>query len=382
MDHSIVAARSETHNMMRKMLTLGMVSLLSIPSLAIAQLPRGQGAPPPTPAPNQTGAGQQPPPIRAVANQVIVPVTVKDHEGRLVADLQKDEFRVLADGMDQKILTFSAEPFPLSAVILIDNDLAQKQAEEVQKSLTTISAGFAPNDEVALVTYSEFPTVVQEFSSNNDDLFTRLKRMQIGEHSSSVATGPTSVPVPVINGNTSPTSAPQTGLGIPLHGSGRYQTDTALNDALYSAADMFQDAQRNRRKIVFLISDGSNSRQNKHTFNETARELLRQDVSVYSISVSHTIPAPVGKSLIERGLAELQKYALDTGGDTFYAGKEMSLERLYSDLTEEARNQYTLTFSPSGVDKSHDFHPIEVRVKRPGLNILTRQGYFDSGIGK
>jgi Ca-activated chloride channel family protein len=368
--------------MMRKILTLSLASLLSIPALAIPKLPQGQEAPPAAPRAAQNGTSPQGPAIQVVTNRVIVPVTVKDKEGRLVGDLQKDDFRVFADGMEQKVLTFTSDPFPLSAVILIDNDLTQKQAEEVQKSLAAIAAGFGQSDEAALVSYSEYPTVVQEFSTDNDDLFTRLKRMQIGSHPSSVATGPTSVPGPVINGNTNPNSTPPTGLGIPLHGSGRYQTDTALDDALYSAADMFQDRQRNRRKIIFLISDGSNSRQNRHTFNDTARELLRKDVSVYSISVSHTIPAPVGKSLLERGLAELQKYATDTGGDTFYAAKQPDLERLYSDVTEEARNQYTIAFEPNGVDKSHDFHPIEVRVRRPGLDILTRQGYYDSGIGR
>ena len=60
---------------------------------------------------------------------------------------------------------------------------------------------------------------------------------------------------------------------------------------------------------------------------------------------SHSVPVPVGKSIVERGLAELQKYATDTGGDTFYAAKQTELERLYSDVTEEARNQYTLTFN-------------------------------------
>jgi Ca-activated chloride channel homolog len=361
--------------MVQKILTLGMASLLSFPLSTAAQLPRGQGTPPAEQVQNQK-------PIQTVTTRVIVPVTVKDHGGHLIGDLQKDEFRVLVDGIDQKILTFASDPSPLSAVILIDNDLAQKQAEEIQKSLTTISAGFGPSDEAALVTFSEYPTTIQEFSSNNDDLFTKLKRLQVGSHSSSVATGPTSVPGPVINGNTNPANAPATGLGIPLHGSERYQTFTALDDALYSAADMFQDNQKNRRKIIFLISDGSNSRQNRHTFNETARELLRKDVSVYSISLSHTVPVPVGKSLVERGLAELQKYATDTGGDTFYSAKQSDLERLYSDVTEEARNQYTLAFEPNGVDKSHDFHPIEVRVKRPGLNVLTRQGYYDSGLGR
>ena len=45
-------------------------------------------------------------------------------------------------------------------------------------------------------------------------------------------------------------------------------------------------------------------------------------------------------------------------------------------MTEEARNQYTLAYNPTGTDRSAEYHQIEVRVKRPGLNILTREGYY------
>jgi len=369
--------------MKQKSLALTVAVLMSMPLTLGWQAQPGQT--PATPTAGQSGGQpQQGGPIRSVVTSVVVPVTVKNSQGQLVADLRKEDFRVFADNVEQKILQFTSDPFPLSAVILIDDDLPQKQADQVQKSLATISAGFGPRDEAALVTYSEYPTTLVDFSSDNDDLYTHLKRLELGSHSRAIATGPTSNPVPVINGNTMPNSAPPTGLGIPLHGSDRYQTDSALDDALYSAADMLKP-RGDRRKIIFLISDGSNSRQNKHTFNETVRQLLAGDVSVYSISVSHTIPVPtsVGKSLVgERGLAALQKYAAGTGGDTFFAAKQPELERLYSDVTEEARNEYTLTFQPSGVQKDHDFHPIEVRVRRPGLNVLTRQGYYESGIGQ
>ena len=42
---------------------------------------------------------------------------------------------------------------------------------------------------------------------------------------------------------------------------------------------------------------------------------------------------------------------------------------------EEARNQYTLYYSPKG-DRKVDYHTIEVRVRREGLTILARQGYY------
>src|SRR4051794_11777463 len=60
---------------------------------------------------------------------IILPVTVKDHSGNLVPDLHRDEFRVFEDNVEQNIDVFTAEAFPLSMIILIDNDLKKKDAE-------------------------------------------------------------------------------------------------------------------------------------------------------------------------------------------------------------------------------------------------------------
>jgi VWFA-related protein len=127
-----------------------------------------------------------------------------------------------------------------------------------------------------------------------------------------------------------------------------------------------------------LVSDGTNTDHNTHTFDETLHALLSADVSVYSISV--TRPLPIGKSLVQRGTSDLEKYATKTGGDTYYASKQQDLERLYSNVTEQARNQYTLTFSPQGANKSVDYHTIEIRVKRPDLSVDARDGYYQSAI--
>jgi VWFA-related protein len=349
--------------MTRKFTFLGMIVLFGAVLIAQAQ------APPPAPA---ADAQQGAPPIVVRTSRVVVPVTVKDSHGQLVGDLTQSDFRILADGVEQKIIGFSSDAVPLSAVVLLDNDLGERVASQVQKSLTTIAAGFGPTDEVALVTYDQFPETVADFSANNDQLFTVLKRLQIGSHNSQVIADPTTAG-PVVNGMPAGTAA-----GVQLHGSQRYKNTNALDDALFAAGDMLKTRGRDRRKIVFLISDGSDSRNNEHSFDETLRSLLVADISVYSISVSHSIP--VGKALVQHGAMELGKYAANTGGDTFYAAKQLDLERLYSDVTEEARNQYTLTFSPEDVTRGQDYHPIEIRVRRPGLNIEAREGYYQSAI--
>jgi VWFA-related protein len=367
-------------SMTRMIRFLGLVLLVGATAGAQPQAP----PPPGGAAPQQTAPPQQqgPRPIVIPTRLVVVPVTVKDSQGQLVGDLTQDEFRIFADGTEQKIAFFSSEAVPLSAVVLLDNDLNDRVASQVQKSLTTIAAGFGPSDEVALVTYDQYPETVSDFSFNNDALFTSLKRLELGSHNGGVNAGPTSTGP--IGAGPPPSTAGPIGSGPPpaasvqVHGSQRYKNTDALNDALFSAGDMLKARGRDRRKIIFLISDGTNGGTNEHSFDETLRSLLVGDISVYSISVTHSVP--VGKSLLQKGAAELIKYANGTGGDTFYAGKQPDLERLYSAVTEQARNEYTLSFSPEDITKGQDFHPIEVRVRRPGLNIVTREGYYASAI--
>jgi VWFA-related protein len=357
-------------------LLLGLPAEWGLPARAQSQVPPAAPLPPAAQSPAQQ---QAVPPVdtrsRIVSEVrlVLVPVTVKDKDGHLVGGLEKEDFRVFADGIEQQILLFTSDPFPLSAVVVIDNDLSDKAAGQLQKSLVSISAGFGPDDEVAVMTYSEFPHTVSDFSKDNDLLFTQLKRLELGSHATAIVADPTTAG-PIVN---APNGQRQpNGLGFPLNGSARPHVDTALSDAVYAAGDLLKTRGRGRRKIIFLISDGSDSGRDQHTFDETLHSLLLADVSVYSISVSHQLL--IGKKLLERGALEADKYALDTGGDTFFAAKPDDLDRLYSDVTEQARNEYTLTFSPSMADRTHDFHPIEVRVRRPDLDVRARNGYYQS----
>jgi VWFA-related protein len=304
--------------------------------------------------------------IRVRTELVIVPVTVKNRDGQLVGDLLKDEFRVYCDNVEQQIVLFTSDPFPLSAVVLIDNNLSIKSAEQVQKSLTAISAGFGPLDEVALVTYDQFPNTVEDFTFNNDLLYTKLKRLDLESRFPGPPSGG-----PLTSGATVNGRSAETGLPTPQGVKQEVET-TDLDDAMYAAGEMLKTRGRDRRKIIFLISDGNNSRSNTHSLDQTMQMLLNADISVYSISVGH--------ALLQKQSTRLEKYANTTGGDTFYAGKDRGLENLYSSVTEQARNQYTLTFGPQDTNHTKDFHTIEVRVKRPELDVTARQGYYQSGL--
>ena len=308
-------------------------------------------------------------------NLVVLPVTVKDSAGSLVPDLTRDEFRIFDDNVEQRISLFTVEAFPLSAVILIDNDLKGKDSEMVEESLKSIVGGLSLADEAFVCRFDTNFHPGKGFTKDQEKLVTELKRVRLDRETDVVGpdpTGPFGAGASVNGGQAIGGGGP--GGPLPATKILKGQTTKALDDAMYEAAQLLSDRGRDRRKMVFLISDGQNAKNNKYKYDTVVKELLRYNISVYGLGV--------GRSFLDRKFNRLQSYAHDTGGDVYYAERRNSLEELYSKVSEQARNQYTLAYSPQGDDKTKDYHPVEVRVRRAGLNIITRQGYFSAQIAK
>ncbi len=309
--------------------------------------------------------------ITVNANLVVLPVTVKDHSGRLVPDLGRDEFRVLEDNVEQRIDVFTTEAFPLSMVILIDNDLKKGDAKEVQDSLDAIVGGMSDLDEAFVCRFDQFFHPGKGFTSDQDKLLTELRRTKLD---SQPAVLPPGGPFdgPSVNGH-----APDGSPRIPESTHTIFAQPTkALDDAVFGAAQLLKERPRNRRKIIFIVSDGVNGgkKYNTNTYDNTVKEVLAYSISVFAVGV--------GSAFYDRRFERLSEYAHATGGDVYYAAKKESLQDLYSRVTEEARNEYTLAYVPRETNRAKDYHDVEVRVKREGLTILTRNRYYTGAIAQ
>jgi len=322
--------------------------------------------PAPPAAPSQTqNQPQKAPTIRTTTTEVIVPVTVKDKYGNLVPDLKKDEFRIFEDEVEQFILKFANEPVPLSIVILVDNDLKATDEKQVEPSLMSIVAGLSNSDEAFVCRFDQYFYEGRGFTKDQDRLMTELRRTDLASHS---AAPPVGGPFggPTINNAPAPGADP---MQYPSTQIIKGQPTKALDDAVYAAADRLKDRDpKKRRKVILLISDGRNGAKfNSHKYDEVLAELLRQQITVYSVAT--------GSAYFDRKFDRLVSYAHNTGGDAYFGAKQTSFSEFYSRISEEARNQYVLVYSPQG-DRKVDYHSIEVRVKRPDMTILTRKGYY------
>ncbi len=343
--------------------------------LGFAARPHQEAAPvaqePAAPPPDNARLSEARAKITVNANLVVLPVTVKDRSGRLVPDLGKDEFRVLEDNVEQRIDVFTTEAFPLSMVILIDNDLKKGDAKEVQDSLDAIVGGMSDLDEAFVCRFDQFFHPGKGFTSDQDKLLTELRRTKLDSQTNALPPGGP-FNGPSINGH-----APDGSPSIPESTRTIFAQPTkALDDAVFGAAQLLKERPRNRRKIIFIVSDGVNGgkKYNTNTYDNTVKEVLGHSISVFGVGV--------GSAFYDRRFERLSEYAHATGGDVYYAAKKESLQDLYSRITEEARNEYTLAYVPRDTNKAKDYHDVEVRVKREGLTILTRNRYYTGAIAQ
>ena len=177
------------------------------------------------------------------------------------------------------------------------------------------------------------------------------------------------IPQPLITG-TSSTSGPPV-PAAPTYAGAR--PSKALDDAVYSAAELLQGRGPDRRKIMLILSDGWNEpKLNHHTHDKVLEYLLRNNVSVYSVAA--------GDEGAKRKFAELADYSSKTGGDIYYATTSGEMEELYTRITEQARHDYTLAYAPAGEQEGDTYHAVRVSVGE-GLSANTRKGYYTSSSG-
>jgi VWFA-related protein len=309
-------------------------------------------------------------------NFVQIPVTVKDSSGRLVAGLGPQDFTVYEDGVPQQLTLMTTDPFPLSAAVVIDTDLPSTTMKKVNETLPALIGAFSQFDEVALYRYGHTVQQVTNFSgaeSISTANLNKIKRPGREGGPPMVGGGPFSHSGPMINGHEADPSVQPQAVPAPV------QESYVLNDAILRAAQDLARRDRTRRKIIFVISDGREIGSRAH-YDEVRKVLLSQNIQVYALGVD-TAAIPIYDRLNRIRFPGfgygniLPRYASETAGQTYAAFDRAAIEDAYSKITDVARNQYTLGYNTRATASSN-YRSIEVRVHRPNLTVIAKQGYY------
>ena len=274
--------------------------------------------------------------IRVDTTLVLVPVHVTDPLNVTVTGLEKDNFRLLEDRVEQEIVSFNSEDAPLSIGLVFDNSGSMenkmaKARQAVGEFLKTAN----PQDEFFMVRFNDRPELVEDFTLDTSGIQNRL---------------------------------------VFTEARGR----TSLLDAVYLALHKMKKA-RNPRRALLIISDGGD---NSSRYTETEiRNLVREaDVQIFAIGIFEPF-ASRGRSAEELGgPGLLNELAQQTGGRHFPVENLNDLPDIAAKIGIALRNQYVLGFAPINKERDGKYRKLQVKLVPPKglppLKAYWRVGYY------
>jgi VWFA-related protein len=320
--------------------------------------------------------------IKVQSPLVTAPVTVLDSSGEFVYDLEEKDFQVLDNGVPQRIDRFDAETDTLAAVILVQTNEAVAPLLGQVRPLGSVFSSLllGPKGEAAVIFFDDRVRVAQDFTSDPDRLAATLRSVSS-------------------------------------------RGDQArLNDALGRAIAMLEKQPREERRVIIAFADGFD-RGSQESRDEIVRRATDSEVTIYGLGFSPAealllqkpqpqpdspldtnvtrplppgmaptptnsanvwgTPVPVVPIMISTGqvirsvLASslLEFYSGYTGGVFHSHWSKTALQEQLSKIASEIHSQYELAYVPDTLSQT-GFHRIEIQVKRPGVKVRTRAGYF------
>ncbi|HEX8338499.1 MAG TPA: VWA domain-containing protein [Pyrinomonadaceae bacterium] len=319
--------------------------------------------------------------VRVNAALVTVPVSVLDRDGRFIGGLRQEDFRVLEDGVEQRIAYFAPVEQPFTVALVIDTSGSTRfKLEDIQDAAIAFLDQLRPADRVIVVSFDDSVRVLSEATSDRDRLRAAIRR-----------------------------------------------THTGGGTRLYDAVELVINEQLRRvqgRKAVVLFTDGVDSSSRQASFQSTLEEAVELDAMIYPIQYDTYVasgnggggwPGPnrqprrrgntgwgdiLGDILsggnvrigrgggggggggagttredYQRGGEYLRRLAEATGGRHHDAQDINNIEQAFTNIAEELRRQYSLGYYPSRQSQSDERRQIRVRVRRPNLVVRARDSY-------
>ena len=259
-----------------------------------------------------------PPPatLRVDTTLILVPVSVNDPLNRPVSGLEKENFRVFEDKVEQKITQFAMDDEPVAVGLVFDT--SGSMGEKLRRSRMAAREFFRtanPEDEFFLVEFDNQPRLEVPLTADTGRIESQLTFSR-------------------------------------SHGS------TAMLDAIYMALHEMKKSKKNK-KALLVISDGGDNN-SRYTVTEVRRLITESDVLIYAIGVfgGGSTPEEAG------GPGMLSHIAEQTGGRLFEANVQ-ELPDIAKRIGIELRNRYVIGYQPEKPAHDGKYHRITVMLVPP-----------------
>ena len=257
--------------------------------------------------------------------RVLLDVSVRDAQRRVVQGLGPDNFKVTESGRPQKVLSVTTDKRPLAVAIVLDSSGSMKERMlEAQEAACDFVEALTEKDRALVINFDDSVFLIHPASADHASLCRSIRSTEA--------------------------------LG-----------GTALYEALRAAYRLLHETTADRRAIV-VLSDGDDT-QSRIDFKEVQDLARLSDVTVYAIGLQ--------TGALSQARQVLRELADDTGGRAFFVTEAKELAGTYEAIAEELRTLYQVVYASDNQVFDGRFVPIGVEVGGipPGSDVRHRRGY-------
>ena len=279
--------------------------------------------------------------LKVTVDLVNVQFSVTDRHGRFVPGLTAQDFKVEEDGRRQEIRNFAREnQLPLTLALLIDTSPSVRPVfdEEKLTAVSFLESVLREKDLALVIGFDRSVTMVQDYTDN-----VRLLKRAIDEL--------------------------ETGGG------------TSVYDAVYLACKEKLSEEAGRKAII-LISDGEDTT-SKLKFTEALVAAHQSNAVIYAISNAvrggFFSYGRRGRAPINVGggdLGTLRKFSEETGGTTFVVSNENNFKKIFDQIAQELRSQYSLGYVSLNTARDGKYRQVKITARDSSYNVKSRKGYY------
>ena len=261
----------------------------------------------------------------ATVSSVLVEATVRDQDGRYVSWLEKGDFTLREDGVEQPLDLVQLQDVPTTFTLLVDaSQSLNRRMRLVKAAALRLASSLRPHDRVII---APFRQAVESTTGPTDDAATIAEAV----------------------------------AAIRSHGG------TAILDALSVLPAMFSAVEG--RHVIILITDGYDEN-SRTSYDESIRALQRLQATVYVVGIGGV----AGISL--KGELLLRKIATQMGGRAFFPTREEELPDVHATVAADAFRRYLLSYTPQNQEADGRFRAIALTAVTSSYTIRTREGYY------
>lgn len=275
-------------------------------------------------------AGQQGT-FRSGVDLVTFGVTVVDKHGEIVTDLTADDFQIVEDGVEQRLQYFAVGDEADTRArkrlgLMLDTSGSMEQDLKLARSAAIKFLNMLPEAED--ITLVDFDTEVRVTRYPQRDFARVVERIRARKPDGW----------------------------------------TALYDALGVYLDGAQ--MQEGRKILVMYTDGGDTRSTMG-FGDLLTLLKASQVTVYAVGLNEN----TGSYRTELRM-RLQQIVEVTGGEAFFPSRLKDLDESYAHILAEIKGRYHLGYASTNGAEDGAWRDVDIKVKRRGLKVRTRHGYF------